>query len=111
MFHLCHQKLVRTYQTCSRKPGNYNGTIIFVIDIRKKLLPTQFKIHIFCHCQNQNNTSLYAQQKTAGTKTNKTFVKKSSLTKILIDWGGLFHDINLKNNGVIVILRFCTTCG
>ena len=37
--------------------------------------------------------SLYAQQKTAETitnKTTKTFVKKSSLTKILIDWGGLF---------------------
>ena len=30
----------------------------------------------------------------------------SSLTKILIDWGGLFHDINLKNNGAIVILCF-----
>jgi hypothetical protein len=39
------------------------------------------------------------------TKT-KTFVKKSSLTKIIIDWGGLFYDINLKNNGAIVIPRF-----
>jgi hypothetical protein len=38
-------------------------------------------------------------------------VKKSSLTKIIIDWGGLFHDINLKNNGAIVIPRFSTKCG
>ena len=40
------------------------------------------------------------------TKTNqttKTLVKKSSLTKILIDWGRLFHDINLKINSAIVI--------
>ena len=58
--------------------------------------------------------SLYALQKTAETitnKTTKTFVKKSSLTKILIDWGGLFHDINLKNNGAIVNLWFSTICG
>ena len=38
-------------------------------------------------------------------------MKKSSLTKILIDWARLFHDINLKNNGAIVIPRFSTVCG
>ena len=38
-------------------------------------------------------------------------MKKSSLRKILIDWVRLFHDINLKNNGVIVIRRFSTVCG
>ena len=38
-------------------------------------------------------------------------MKKSSLTKILIDWVSLFRDINLKNNGVIVIPRFSTVCG
>ena len=38
-------------------------------------------------------------------------MKNSSLTKILIDWVRLFHDINLKNNGVIVIPRFSTVCG
>ena len=77
----------------------------------EKVLPTQFKIHIFCHCQNQSNTFLqcrllYAQQKTAVTITNKTSkisVKKSSLTKIL-------NDINLKKIGVIVIPLFSTTC-
>lgn len=35
----------------------------------------------------------------------------SSLTKILIDWEGLFHDINHKNNSVIKILGFSTLCG
>ena len=28
-----------------------------------------------------------------------------------IEWGGIFHDINLKNNGVIVIPWFSTICG
>ena len=90
-------KTIANLTTYSRKPGDY----------------------IFCHCPNQNNTSLhcyslYAQQKTAETITNKatkTFVKKSSLTKIIIDWGGLFHDINVKNNGAIVIPWFSTLCG
>ena len=31
--------------TYSRKPGNYNGTIIFEID--EKVFPNQFKIHNF----------------------------------------------------------------
>ena len=35
-------------------------------------------------------------------------MKKSSLTKILKDRGRLFHDINLKMNGAIVIPRFST---
>ena len=30
-------------------------------------------------------------------------MKKSSLIKIWIDWGRVLHDINLKNNGAIVI--------
>ena len=58
--------------------------------------------------------SLYVQQKTAETitnKTTKTFVKKSSLTNILIDWGRLFHDMNNKNNDAIVIPWFSTICG
>ena len=38
-------------------------------------------------------------------------MKKSSLTKILIDWLRLFYDINLKNNGAIVIPQFSTVCG
>ena len=38
-------------------------------------------------------------------------MEKSSLTQILIDLGGLFDDINLKNNVAIVIPRFSTICG
>ena len=43
-------------------------------------------------------------------QTTKAFVKKSGLTNILIDPRGLFYDINLKNNGAIVIPRFSTKC-
>ena len=28
-----------------------------------------------------------------------------------IEWGGLFHDMNLKNNGATVIPQFSTICG
>jgi hypothetical protein len=49
--------------------------------------------------------------KTKTKQTAQACVKKSSLTKILIDWGGLFHEINIKNNGAIVIPRFSTLCG
>ena len=45
------------------------------------------------------------------TKQPKAFVKKSSLTKILIDWGGPFHNINHKNNAAIAIPWFSTLCG
>ena len=65
----------------------------------------------------RNNTSLQCHTHfvlswvTAETTSNKTFAKKSSLTKILINWGGVFHDINLKNNGAIVIPEFPTILG
>ena len=38
-------KTIANLTTYSRKPGDYNVTINFEIDI-----------HIFCQCQNQNNT-------------------------------------------------------
>ena len=69
-------------------------------------------------CQNQNVASFLVQSAAAlsnfqckPNQTAKAFVKKSSLTKILMDWGGLFHDINIKNNGAIVMPRFSTLCG
>ena len=38
------QKLVRTYpHMYSRKPGNYNGIIIFEIDIMKKSCPIELE--------------------------------------------------------------------
>ena len=33
------------------------------------------------------------------------------MIKIFIDWGGLFHNINHKNNAAIVIPLFSTLCG
>jgi hypothetical protein len=46
-------KTIANSTTYSRKSGDYNGTIIFEFDV----ILTLFKIHIFCHCENQNNTS------------------------------------------------------
>ena len=36
---------------------------------------------------------------------------QKSQVKILNNWGGHFHDINLRNNGAIVILWFSIICG
>ena len=106
-------KLVRTYpHKYSRKPGNYNGTIIFEIHIIKKSSPLNLKFTFFATVKTKITLLFSATlAATITKKTIKTFVKKSSLTKILIDWGGLFHDINLKNNGAIVISWFSTICG
>ena len=38
-----------------RKPGNYNSTIIFEIDVIKRSFQSIQNSH-FCHCQNQNGT-------------------------------------------------------
>ena len=46
-------KTIANSTTYSRKSGDYNGTIIFEFDVNL----TQFKIHIFGHCENQNNTA------------------------------------------------------
>ena len=92
-------KTIANLTTYSRKPGNYNGTIIFEIDIMKKSSPSIQNSHI-CHCQNQNVTSFLVQSAEISVtsivnKNNqpKAFVKKSSLTIIIIDWGGLFHNM------------------
>ena len=106
-------ELVHMYLTTySRKPGNYNGTIIFEIDIMKKSSPINskfiylqlskpkcyfFSVAISCNLSN-------FQRKPNQTKQPKVFVKKSSLTKTLID-------INHRNNAAIVIPWFSTLCG
>ena len=46
-----------------------------------------------CHCIQIMHSDIYS----VGILQNISI--SASLTKILIDWGGLFHDINLKNNG------------
>lgn len=90
--------------------------IIFEITIMEKVLPNQFKIHIFATVKSKMLLRFWCNQMllsvtSSYNQTTKTFVKMSSLTKILIDWEGLFHDINHKNNSVIGILRFSTLCG
>ena len=103
--------------TYTKKPGNNNGTIIFEIDIMKKSYPVNLKFtslplskpkwHFF------SGAVSWCSQLCCSVNKNKTktFVKKSSLTKILIDSVRLFHNINLKNNDAIVIPRFSTVCG
>ena len=73
----------------SRKTGNYNGTIIFEIDIMKKSSPLNSKFTFFATVKTKN--SLYAQQKTAETitnKTNKTFTGEDffmiSISEIMV---------------------------
>ena len=78
--------------TYSRKPGDYNGTIIFEIDI----IPTQFKIHIFCHCPNQNNTSflLGLQHSQLSFRVNQNKRKNQKICEKVkfdkdLDWLGM----------------------
>lgn len=71
----------------------------------------------FCRCQIQNVTgtiscclsNFQCKQLIIQTKQQKQLSK--ILTKILIDWGGPFLDINFKNNGAIVILQLSTLFG
>ena len=44
-------------------------------------------------------------------QNNQNICETFKFDKDLIDWGGLLHDINLKNNGAIVIPRFTTIFG
>ena len=53
--------------TFSRKPENFNGTIIVEINIMKKSSPINLKFTL-CHCQNQNALNSVA----VWTKTNQT---------------------------------------
>ena len=52
----------------------------------------------FCLCKNHHVTSFQIET----NQTPKRFVKLSSLTIILIDWGGPFNFINHKDDGAIV---------
>ena len=92
--------------THSRKPEDYNGPIIFEIE---KVLPNQFKILIFATVITK--MSLFSGAIGCCLSNFLKVLKKSSLTDISIDWGGFFHNINLKNNSAIVIPWFSTVCG
>ena len=95
----------RDLVTFSRKPENHNGINIFW---------DQFKNSHFCHCHFFSLQSAVAlsnfQCKQKQTKQPKHLWNKSSLTKNLMDWGGFFHGINLKNEDAIVIPRFSAIC-
>ena len=85
-------KTIANLTTHSRKPGYYNGTIIFEIDM-KNSSPLNLKFIFFA---------------TGKTKMSLLFWYNQNIS---IDWVRLFHDVNLKNNGAIVIPRFSTICG
>ena len=56
-------KTIANLTTYSRKWGDYNGIIIFEIDIMKNSYPLNLKFTFFCHCENQNNTSFMLKTK------------------------------------------------
>ena len=90
---------------------------IFEITIMKKSSPINSNSH-FCHCQNQSATSFLKQlaviSVTSSVNKNKpnnqSICEKVKFDKDFIDCGGLFHDINDKNNNAIVIFHFSTLC-
>ena len=103
----------------SRKPENYNGTIIFEIDIIKNSSPINlnlcqtwlFQKKIGCFfCFNL----LWSWAGSAASPAEKKHYfgfDSDKRCEFWIKWGWVFHDVNLKNNGAIVIPRFSTICG
>ena len=51
-------KTIANLATYSRKPGNYNGTIIFEIDIMKNSSPLNLKFTFFSNAQTQTKIKL-----------------------------------------------------
>ena len=88
-------KSIANSTTYSRKPGDYNGTIIFEFDILKNSAPPNLKFTFFATVKTKitllfcwTHSTLSSASKCDKTKeTTKNFVKWSSLTKIQIDWG------------------------
>ena len=111
-------KTIANLTTYSRKPGDYSGTIIFEIDIMKNSSPLNLKFTFFATFKTKITLlslshSLCAQQSynwNNNKLNNQNICKKVKFDKDLNWLGGLFHDINLKNNGAIVIPRFSTVC-
>ena len=50
-------KTIANSTTYSRKPGDYNGTIIFEFDIMKNSSPLNLKFIFFATLKTKNNTS------------------------------------------------------
>ena len=104
----------------SRKPENYNGTIIFKIDIMKNSSPINLNLcqtwlfHkcfgcFFCfdllsHLEAESAVSPAEKKCYFGFHSGKKCY-------FSIEWGRVFHDVKLKINGAFVIPRFSTICG
>ena len=76
--------------TYSRKPGNYNGTIIFEIDIMKKSFPLNLKFTFFATVKTKKtlssiSRSLCAQQSYSWKQNNRNICKRIKFDKVLID--------------------------
>ena len=99
--------------TYSRKPENYNGTIIFEIDIMKNSSPINLNLghtwlfHKFFGCFFCFDL-LWSWVESA---VSPVLFWHGKECEFWIVWGWVFHDVNLKNNGAIVIPRFFTICG
>ena len=76
------------------------------------------KFTFFCHFQTQNSTSFLLDSEHSqlsfrvnqSKRNNQKICKKVKFDKDLNWLRLLFHDINLKNNGAILILQFSNIC-
>ena len=113
-------KLVPTYPHIVENWGIKKAPL-FLRLILWKSIPQSIQNSHFCHCQNQNGTSFLVQSADALSslqcrqkQTNQPKHQwKSQVWQrfLLIGEDFFMHDINLKNNGAIVIPWFSTTCG
>ena len=105
----------------SRKPGEYNGTIIFEFEIMKNSSPLNLKFTffatvktkitlLFCWTHSTLSSASKCDRVNQNKRNNQKICEKVKFDKDF-NWGRLFHDINLKNNGAIVIFWFSTICG
>ena len=65
---------------------------------------------IFVYSRVQSTVISVTSTVNKNNPNNQNICEKVKFDKDFI-WGRLFHDINLKNNGAIVILQFSTICG
>ena len=85
----CFTKTFASSATYSRKPGDYNGTIIFEIDIMKNSSPLNLKFTFFATVKTKirllfcwTHSTLISAQSKSKQKNGQTFGEKVELTKI-----------------------------
>jgi hypothetical protein len=116
----CVTKTIANLATYSRKPENYNSTIIFEFDIMKNSSPINWNLcqtwlfHLLFGCLFCFDL-IYSELSWECCESSRKEVLfwfwHGNKCEYLIEWGWVFHDVNLKNNGAIVIPRFSTICG